>query len=146
MKSTPIKPDKFRARIMDLMLDAIEKNFGLLEEMKSEYTEAEWRVLINSLKFEGVHEAVDSARIAVELLYDKWDDIVDLEDYLASGDWQKDYEAEERSELSKDIPKDVLSQDALYNDLADLDDVLKDMRRLLRHCKAGKKKEKRSKL
>lgn len=39
----------------------------------------------------------------------EWHDIIDLDQYMASGDWQKDYEADERGELRKDIPKDVVA-------------------------------------
>ena len=38
--------------------------------------------------------------------------------------------------------KDVLSQDEFYNCLMELDDVLKDMRRLVRHYKSPKKEKK----
>ena len=40
----------------------------------------------------------------------EWQDIIDLDQYMASGDWQKDYEADERGELRKDIPKDVVAR------------------------------------
>ena len=141
MKPTPMDTDKFRSIVLEELLKAFEKKFGPIDAILTEYNETELRVISKSAKFEGVHEAIDCAKLAMELLYDKWNDIVDLEGYMTSGDWQKDYEAEERGELRKDIPKGVLSQDALYNDLMDFDDVLTDMRRLVRHCKTLKKKE-----
>ena len=104
------------------------------------YTEAELRVMAYNKKFDGVPEVVENAAIALDMLYDRWDDFIDLEEYMASGDWLKDYEADERGELRQDLPKGVLSQDELYDSLSELDRVLKDMRRLVRHYKSAKKK------
>jgi len=139
MKITKKNIEKFREEFAQKMVQEFEKEFGPIEEIKKKYTEAEWRVMMNSLKFKGVPETVENAAIALDMLYDKWEDFIDLEAYMASGDWQKDYETEERGELRKDIPKDVLSQDELYNTLTELDGVLKDMRRLVRHYKTPKK-------
>lgn len=138
MKDNMKTIEKFRADFAQKMIEEFEKEFGPMEELKKQYSEPEWRVLTNSFKFRGVPETVENAAIALDMLYDKWEDFVDLEEYMASGDWQKDYEADERGELRKDLPKDVLSQDELYNCLMELDDVLKDMRRLLRHYKPSK--------
>ncbi|MCR5137927.1 MAG: DUF1653 domain-containing protein [Oscillospiraceae bacterium] len=38
-----------------------------------------------------------------------------LERYYTSGEWQADYEADERGELPPDLKRGVLSQDALWN-------------------------------
>jgi hypothetical protein len=141
MKPTPKNIEKLREEFAQEMIQEFEKEFGPIEEIKKKYTETEWRVMLNSLKFKGVPETVENAAIALDMLYDKWEYFIDLEQYMASGDWQKDYEAEERGELRKDIPKDVLSQDELYNSLMELDEVLKDMRRLVRHYKAPKKEK-----
>ena len=124
-----------------LTIQEFEKEFGPIEELKKKYTEAEWRVMMNSLKFKGVPETVDNAAIALDMLYDKWEDFIDLEEYLSSGDWQRDYEADERGEIRKDLPRGVLSQDELYNSLMELHAVLKDMRRLLRHYKTPRKEK-----
>lgn len=141
MKITKKNIEKFREEFAQKMVQEFEKEFGPIEEIKKKYNEAEWRVMMNSLKFKGVPETVENAAIALDMLYDKWEDFIDLEAYMSSGDWQKDYEAEEHGELRKDIPKDVLSQDELYNCLMELDEVLKDMRRLVRHYKSPKKEK-----
>lgn len=141
MKVTKKSIEKFRAEFQAQFIEALEKEFGPIEELKKQYSEAEWRVMMNSYRFRGVPETVENAAIALDMLYDKWEDFIDLEEYMASGDWQKDYEAEEHGELRKDIPKDVLSQDELYNCLMELDEVLKDMRRLVRHYKSPKKEK-----
>ncbi len=141
MKITKKNIEKFREEFAQKMVQEFEKEFGPIEEIKKKYNEAEWRVMMNSYRFRGVPETVENAAIALDMLYDKWEDFIDLEEYMASGDWQKDYEAEEHGELRKDIPKDVLSQDELYNCLMELDEVLKDMRRLVRHYKSPKKEK-----
>ena len=38
-----------------------------------------------------------------------------LNAYYTSGEWQEDYEADERSELPPDLKRGILSQDALYD-------------------------------
>ena len=38
-----------------------------------------------------------------------------LQAYMDSGQWLRDYEADERGELPKDLKRGVLSQDGLYN-------------------------------
>ena len=46
-----------------------------------------------------------------------------LRDYMESGQWQKDFEADEAGLVPRDLPREVLSEDALYNLLADADEV-----------------------
>ena len=43
-----------------------------------------------------------------------------LEGYLDSGQWMQDYECDERGELPADLKRGVLSEDALYNLLAEI--------------------------
>lgn len=44
-----------------------------------------------------------------------------LEDYYESGQWLKDYEADERGELPSDLKRGVLSQDGIYDLLCEID-------------------------
>lgn len=46
--------------------------------------------------------------------------IAALTDYMDSGQWLQDYEADERGELPAEVKRGVLSQDALYNLLAEI--------------------------
>ena len=46
-----------------------------------------------------------------------------LTDYMESGQWQKDYEADERGELPDNLKRGVLSQDGLYNLLERMKDA-----------------------
>lgn len=45
-----------------------------------------------------------------------------LTNYMDSGQWLKDYEADERGELPKDLKRGVLSQDGLYNLLCEIEE------------------------
>ena len=44
-----------------------------------------------------------------------------LAEYLTGGLWLADYEADERGEFSEELKRGVLSQDALYNLLCDVE-------------------------
>ena len=100
------------------------------EEINPNYSETEYRVMMNSLKFKGLPEIVKELGNSMEMLIDRWSDIVDLEEYMESGQWQADYEADERGEIRKDLPRGVLSQDALYDTLQELNSALKDLKRI----------------
>ena len=126
-------------------IEAFEKEFGTLEEIKANYSETEWRVMMNSFKFKELPEMAEELAIAMDMLIDRWNDIVDLEEYMDSGQWQADYEADERGEIRKDLPRDVLSQDALYNTLQELNMALKDLKWIARRIKS-KKAEKPEKM
>ncbi|MBQ6014823.1 MAG: DUF4298 domain-containing protein [Bacteroidales bacterium] len=41
-----------------------------------------------------------------------------------SGQWQKDFEADEAGLIPQDLPREVLSEDALYNLLAEAGEIL----------------------
>ena len=43
-----------------------------------------------------------------------------LEEYYTSGEWRDDYEADERGELPPELKRGVLSQDGLYDLLAEM--------------------------
>ena len=45
-----------------------------------------------------------------------------LEAYYTSGEWQEDYEADERGEFPHDMKRGVLSQDALYDLLGNVNE------------------------
>lgn len=46
-----------------------------------------------------------------------------LREYMDSGLWLSDYEADERGELPSDLKRGVLSQDGLYDLLSEADKV-----------------------
>ncbi len=53
-----------------------------------------------------------------------------LKEYINSGLWLKDYEAEELHEIPNEVNRSVLSQDGLYDLLEDLDDICERMEKL----------------
>lgn len=46
-----------------------------------------------------------------------------LKEYMDSGQWLADYEADERGELPTDLKRGVLSQDGLYNLLSEIQEI-----------------------
>lgn len=45
-----------------------------------------------------------------------------LIDYMDSGQWLSDYEADERGELPQDLKRGVLSEDGLYNLICEIEE------------------------
>lgn len=46
-----------------------------------------------------------------------------LRDYMDSGQWQKDFEADEAGEIPSDVKRGVLSEDGLYNLLQRVEEI-----------------------
>lgn len=119
------------------LAEGIEEMKALVEEGRAEleakYSPTELRVARNSSKLKRAEEAIKEAEIGVDMLLDSWEDICALNEYLDSGEWQADFEADERGEISKAIPRGVLSEDGLYNTLDRLQDVLGQMALIVDH-------------
>lgn len=49
-----------------------------------------------------------------------------LKEYYSGGQWLRDYEADERGEIPREIKRGVLSQDGIYNLLAEIDEVMEE--------------------
>lgn len=47
-----------------------------------------------------------------------------LKDYMESGAWQEDYEADEAGQIPADLKRGVLSEDSLYNLLHDAEQTI----------------------
>ena len=61
------------------------------------------------------HERIERIR-QMEELYDRVKKATDiLAEYVESGLWMEDYEADERGELPQDLKRGILSQDGLYD-------------------------------
>ena len=54
-----------------------------------------------------------------------------LRDYMDSGQWKDDYEADEAGQIPSDLKRGVLSEDGLYNLLHDADTILDRARNVL---------------
>ena len=58
-------------------------------------------------------------------------DLAVLRDYLESGQWKKDFEADEKGRIPAEVKRGVLSEDGLYNLLHDADELLERAREVL---------------
>jgi hypothetical protein len=61
---------------------------------------------------------------AVDEYVDFKDELEVLKDYMASGEWKEDYEADEAGLVPADLKRGILSEDGLYNLLHDADTIL----------------------
>ena len=87
-------------------------------------------------RIERMEESYNRVRKAVDSIHSKLDRldrlqgrIRELESYQESGEWLKDFEADERGEIPSDIRRGVLSEDALYDLLTDLEAIKSLLRR-----------------
>jgi len=62
--------------------------------------------------------------IAIKQYKDYKDDLDILKNYMESGQWLKDYEADEAGMVPSDLNREILSQDALYDFLEGADKIL----------------------
>ena len=58
-------------------------------------------------------------------------DVDYLKEYVVSGQWIQDFEADENGEIGPGVNRSVLSEDGLYNLMSDLDDLMHTFERLL---------------
>lgn len=127
------------------LAEGIEEIKALVEEgraeLEAQFSPTELRVARNSSKLKRAEEAIKQAEIGVDMLLDAWEDICALNDYLDSGEWQADFEAEERGEISKTVPRGVLSEDGLYNTLDRLQDVLGQMAMIVDHVDVSEEQQ-----
>lgn len=123
----------------------IEELKALVEEgraqLEAKFSPVELRVARNSSKYKRAEEAIKEAEIGVDMLLDAWDDICSLSEYMDSGQWKEDFEADERGEISKDIDRGVLSEDGLYNALYRFQDVLAQMSLIVDHVDVSEEEE-----
>ena len=61
--------------------------------------------------------------------------------YQESGEWQKDFEADEKGELPKNMKRGILSEDALDELLTDVTLLRERMKEFLSDVKVGKNEE-----
>ena len=73
--------------------------------------------------FNRVRRAVDALERDLAALEALKAQVAELEEYQASGRWMEDFEADERGELPVELHRGVLSEDALYNLLEDINNL-----------------------
>ena len=122
------------------LAEGVEEMKSLVEEGRAEseaqFSPTELRVAHNSGKLKRAEEAIKEAEIGVDMLLNAWEDICALNEYLDSGEWQADFEADERGEISKAVPRD-----GLYNTLDRLQDVLGQMALIVDHVDVSEEQE-----
>lgn len=74
-------------------------------------------------RFDEVTRVLAALEEAVAEYEDFKSEIDILNDYMASGQWKEDFEADEAGQVPKDLKREVLSEDALYNLLHDADEI-----------------------
>lgn len=135
------KEDELRKKLAE----GVEEMKAMVEEgraeLEAQFSPTELRVARNSSKLKRAEEAIKEAEIGVDMLLNAWEDICALNEYLDSGEWQADFEADERGEISKAIPRGVLSEDGLYNTLDRLQDVLGQMAMIVDHVDVSEEEE-----
>lgn len=78
------------------------------------------RVQEMEARYNRVRKAADALESSLEAYLDVQEDIHILENYEDSGRWLKDFEADENGEIPAEIPRGFLSEDGLYNLMADI--------------------------
>ena len=76
-------------------------------------------------KFSEVSRVMAALDKALDDYFDIQRYIDDLKDYMESGQWKADFEADERGEIPSDIERGVLSEDGLYDLLGEVDRILR---------------------
>lgn len=97
-------------------LDAYrEKVYTRLEENRDE------RIAFMSDCYDKLRKLVSSLSQQTEELEALLPDIEKLQEYMESGKWQEDFEADERGEVPLEVNRAVLSEDGLYDLMGDID-------------------------
>ena len=73
--------------------------------------------------FNRVRKVVDALERDLAALEALKGQVGELQEYQSSGLWMEDFEADERGELPAELRRGVLSEDALYNLLEDINNL-----------------------
>ena len=89
------------------------------------------RIYLMEDRYDEVTRVLAALEEAVDEYEDFKSEIDALKEYMASGQWKEDYEADEAGQLPSGLKRGVLSQDALYNLLNDADQIVARARKVL---------------
>ena len=89
------------------------------------------RISLMEVRYDEVTRVLAALEEAVDEYEDFKSEIDALKEYMASGQWKEDYEADEAGQLPSGLKRGVLSQDALYNLLNDADQIVARARKVL---------------
>ena len=79
-------------------------------------------------RYDALTTVLGELDMAVEAFLDDKGDLAILRDYMASGQWQKDFEADEAGLLPADLKRGILAEDALFDLLDGADRILASIR------------------
>ena len=79
-------------------------------------------------RYDKVRSVLEDLEEAVENFNDSITDLQALQEYMSSGQWQKDFEADERGEVPIGLPREVLAEDSLYDLLQYKDEVFEQVK------------------
>ena len=83
------------------------------------------RISLMENRFDKVTRVLGELDKAICEYEDFKDELEALKDYMESGEWKKDYEADEAGLLPEGLKRGVLSQDGLYNLLHNADQIIR---------------------
>ena len=89
------------------------------------------RISLMEARFNEITRVLASLEEAVDEYNDLRSEIDELRDYMVSGLWKKDFEADEAGMVPSELKRGVLSEDGLYNLLHDADAILEHAKEVL---------------
>ena len=81
-------------------------------------------------RMDRVAQWLETMTVALEQHPSVRDDVYELSTYYESDLWMEDYEADEAGDLPEDLKRGVLSEDGLYNLLAEYEGLIEDLREI----------------
>ena len=110
---------------MRLEADGIIVNNDKVDLKKYQWNYEDDERLLRIIKMERYFDELLAENLRTRGLYSAsktlQDKLNELKSYYQNGLWLEDYESDERGELPRGLKRGVLSQDALYNFLSDID-------------------------
>lgn len=82
------------------------------------------RIKEMEVRYHEVTRVLGELDMAIEEFNDFKSELQILKDYMESGQWKKDFEADEAGQVPKDLHREVLSEDALYDLLEGADKII----------------------
>ena len=89
------------------------------------------RISLMEDRYDEVTRVLAGLEEAVAEYEDFKDELEVLKDYMDSGEWKEDYEADEAGLVPSDLKRGVLSEDGLYNLLHDAEEIVARARKAL---------------
>ena len=111
----------FTSRKLEKSADKLEKFREEVHRKLEQDENREERIAFMSKAYDKLRELVYELTEKAEELDGLIPEVEKLQKYQESGKWQQDFEADERGEVSPKVNRSVLSEDGLYDLLADLD-------------------------